>query len=204
MSPFAIVVLTEKNGKSIDELLEPYNENLEVTPYITHYKNKAEEYIDDLIQRTKTRIANNNIPDLQEKLKHLELIKATKNNEIIWKEVCESNYLENFDEKGNAISTYNLNSKWDWYVIGSRYDDCFGLGNNQFLVKDLLEVVIKNKDYCLAVVTPDGKWYEKRKVGWWGTISNKKNEDDWYNEFVNILAEYNRKDIEATIVGCHI
>ena len=41
MSHFAVAVFTEPNGKTVDELLAPYDENIEMEPYIKYTKEEA-------------------------------------------------------------------------------------------------------------------------------------------------------------------
>ena len=40
MSHYTVLVITKKGGEDVDELLAPFNENLEVEPYI--YRTKTE------------------------------------------------------------------------------------------------------------------------------------------------------------------
>lgn len=53
-----------------------------------------------------------------------------------------------------------------------------------------------------AVITPDGKWHEKGKMGWWACVSDEKEnwKDDYYEAFIkNANPEY-----WLAIVDCHI
>jgi hypothetical protein len=36
-------------------------------------------------------------------------------------------------------------------------------------------------------VLKDGKWYERGSMGWWGCVSNEKNEDEWINQFSTLI-----------------
>ena len=54
-----------------------------------------------------------------------------------------------------------------------------------------------------AVITEDGKWYEKGKMGWWGMSSNEKDENVWLAEFNKMLNEI-PEDRWLTVVDCHI
>lgn len=87
-------------------------------------------------------------------------------------------------------------SKWDWYVHGGRYDDGFELGGNSSSVNDILNIPLDKEAYTLAVLTPDGKWYE-----WQGKKETKEN---WHKRFINILKKHNKDNIIATIIDCHI
>lgn len=36
-------------------------------------------------------------------------------------------------------------------------------------------------------VLKDGKWYERGKMGWWATVTNEKEDEEWKGEFSSIL-----------------
>ena len=120
---------------------------------------------------------------------------------------------------GTRMSTCNPESKWDWYQIGGRWDgyitdetvptaaDCpasmakehFGVhiahGHNVRLANALRD------DYSTyAVVTPDGEWCEKGKMGWWAISTNEN--PDWQEDIKSIFAKHN--DCLAVLVDCHI
>jgi len=95
------------------------------------------------------------------------------------------------DGVGIIESTYNPNSKWDWWRPGGRFDGRvsisgeyrpstdggfnFGKGHetirvhNSCLVSSLKAAA---RERLTAIVTPDGNWYEEGHVGWWGIISD--------------------------------
>ncbi len=94
MSHYAVLVIHKEN-QDIEELLAPYDENLEVEPYLK-YK------YDEAIKKAKEEYDDN----YSEK----ELIK---------------NYADDYGYiilDDGLYSTYNPNSKWDWYQIGGRFD----------------------------------------------------------------------------------
>lgn len=122
MSHYRVAVVT-RNG-DIDKVLAPYDENIRVAPYV---------------YRTKQEIIDNLKADLKAAKERAEETKDT-----VWLESLEENYdwssdealyqsyrkLEGgedewsakFDKNGNELSTYNPEAKWDWYMIGGRYD----------------------------------------------------------------------------------
>lgn len=119
---------------------------------------------------------------------------------------------------GTVKSTYNPKSKWDWHVIGGRWNgyitgtpsNMYGgeLSKNIIPVQDLLthELAIKetgdkkNSRIPFAIVTPDGKWHEKGHMGWWAVVSDKN--PDWDNVALDILK--NNVDHILVAVDCHI
>ena len=147
---------------------------------------------------------------------------------------------------GTYRSTYNPQSKWDWWTVGGRWtgvlsdgaykpeDDpdnievcraCFGARTRQdggecgqckgtgkdvkwptqwkrFLgdvrpVSGLADNLVP-----FAIVTPDGEWHEKGKMGWWGMVANRKAEEDWAKETRSVLAA--NQDAIAVACDLHI
>ena len=49
----------------------------------------------------------------------------------------------------------------------------------------------------------EGKWYEKGNMGWWGLVSNEKDENEWDDEFNKLLNNL-PDDTLLTLVDCHI
>lgn len=41
-------------------------------------------------------------------------------------------------------------------------------------------------------------------MGYWGEALNEKSDDDWYKEFLDLLIKYNKDNITATVLECHI
>ena len=170
MSHYAVAVFHEPD-QNIDELLAPYDENIEVEPYI--YLTKKE-----VIENGKNR-RENFIHDMKDDPAYAagvmewygNLVDAYSDEEV-YKAECEHSYYENFNELGDVMSTYNPNSKWDWYVIGGRFDD---------LLKLKPEAVDPNyEDYTRTSSAPlkdldfsiDKEEYEEY-LRWWDIVVNK-------------------------------
>lgn len=60
----------------------------------------------------------------------------------------------------------------------------------------------KNLIMTFAVVK-DGKWYERGDMGWWGIVSDEKEEGVWEQEFEKLI-EGLPDDTLLTVVDCHI
>lgn len=102
MSHYAVLVIHDK-GQDIEELLAPYDENLKVEPYIEYKHNDAIEMI------KKEYIPFNND------------IKDYSVDELLnWFVKQYSSYSL---KDGDIYTTYNPNSRWDWYQIGGRFSD---------------------------------------------------------------------------------
>ena len=102
MSHFNVAVI-HREDQSIDELLEPYDENTEVEQYIDYTKQMAIEY------------ARRNYAG------HSEALPADATDEQCWKYMAEDYEADRIDGDGNLYTTYNPKSKWDWWTIGGRW-----------------------------------------------------------------------------------
>jgi len=159
---------------------------------------------------------------------------------------------------GSNPSTYNPLSKWDWWVIGGRwqgyyladYDPrnnpenfepcvtCGGTGkrNDHFVqgkcngcngegtrlkwssdwedeggnivpvgvVLDMIKSGVEKDNggsfIPFAMVTPDGQWHEKGKMGWWACVSDEKDGDDWEAACKEIYEKYS----DHIVVACDL
>ena len=264
MSHFTVAVFSD-GTKTVDELLSLYNENIEVAPYISETK-------EQMIERAKERKADY----IERKNKDEETsdwmqqyIDASTDEELYQ---CEFDDDYQYDADGNQLSTYNPDSKWDWYSIGGRWNGMLkaktGLhgGGGLFSpnrreqgkydsakVSDIdfspdeeiykksirfWEVVVDKQELLpgedknnffnyykesyytsrygdketyarlqasfstFAVITPDGKWYEKGKMGWWAAVSNE--EMAWDEKYKERFIDTANLDWTLTIVDCHI
>ena len=52
-------------------------------------------------------------------------------------------------------------------------------------------------------VVKDSKWFEKGEMGWWGAVSDEKDQNDWNRQF-NELLDGLPDDTVLTVVDCHI
>lgn len=117
---------------------------------------------------------------------------------------------------GRMKTTYNPKSKWDWYRIGGRWDGVirnidvesddggFNFGSqHETLEMNTAPVseILENKIVPFAIVTPDGEWYERGNMGWWGMFSNEK--DDWEEVATQVLEKY-AEGYVGVGVDCHI
>ena len=107
--------------------------------------------------------------------------KEHKDNREYWKEDgcpdCEGTY--------ETDCTYNPDSKWDWYVVGGRWDGFitgqaanstdkgFNFGDkhhthskNAISMKDMANM--EYEYFPLTIVTPDTVWHSYEKMGWFG------------------------------------
>jgi hypothetical protein len=116
MSHFTVGVISRPD-QDIDEMLAPYSENLEVEPYIDVSKTEVIENARKRKEEFLEKINNGDTSILKYAQKHI----SANTDEELYKAECEYWDYTNFDENGNVLSTYNPQSKWDWYQVGGRW-----------------------------------------------------------------------------------
>lgn len=182
MSHYRVAVFTEREdhaGYLVDSLLAPYDESLDVEPYLDLTREQLIEY------------------------GYKRLITKPDPPMVMDDETCYNAAIEYFDpepenigEDGGLYSTYNPNSKWDYYTSGlcERVRDLDFEGDDDW------------KAVTYAVVMPDGDWIAPGTVGWFGWST--ESEDQWelwrenfYNQFWKPAIE---QDWWVTVVDCHI
>lgn len=112
------------------------------------------------------------------------------------------------DDEGNQWSTYNPNSKWDWWTIGGRWA---GLLNNtagrkaeKYNGKDILRRRdLRQPESTFAYLTKDGEWVEKGQMGWFGMASNEQDQELWDKAMAEYLLTVPGEDW-LVLVDCHI
>lgn len=133
MSHFAVAVFTKPNGATVDELLAPYYEGIEYDPYVKYTKEEAIAKVRKEIEEYKNGTYAKYLSDTKKyeeectNKQHIDYLKNEFPKHLTWTdEECyqyEAGWYKEdmIDEEGNLLSTYNPNSKWDWYVIGGRF-----------------------------------------------------------------------------------
>jgi hypothetical protein len=105
------------------------------------------------------------------------------------------------DGSGVRLSTSNPLAKWDWWVIGGRWDGwifaerepasgdtCHTLESNVRPVRDIPLDEVDGMPF--AVVTPDGQWHDADDVP-----------DEWHRHVKDLAGHY--PDHLAVAVDCH-
>ena len=104
---------------------------------------------------------------------------------------------------GDLLSTYNPNSKWDWYTVGGRWNKCINTLDGRHVNEAFVHEVDWKDSTPFAFITPVGEWCEKGEMGWWAVVFNEKEKSDWETEFRKFVDELD-DDTKVTIVDCHI
>lgn len=203
MTHFIVGVITEE-GPNCDyeeclaDLLEPYDENIKVEPYV---------------YRTKEEIIEN------EKKRKTEIIEAREKGESFYvDESREEPYLKaetdedfynlgydeyrDYDENGNELSTYNPNSKWDWWVVGGRWSGYFN-GEDSITIGEYKKI-LADDNIPWAVVGSDGVWQEQGQMWWFAMNDATEESTECFKGSFRDLIDSTPDDWYITAVDCHI
>jgi len=121
--------------------------------------------------------------------------------------------------KGTSRSTYNPKSKWDWWRVGGRWDGLlvgevrrsdngFNFGEEHTQLRHNSRVVaslptpLPEDLVPFAIVTPDGAWHDRGRMGWWGMVSDATDRDQWGAQVREQLAAH--PTALAVVLDCHI
>ena len=204
-------------GSYWDTDLEQYAEDLEVESYVEQTKEEAIKRVQSSQPRRymdAVKALQNSELRSQDMEYYQQIVDqgSTLSEEDAWKEVlswgCE------LDEDENLLSTYNPNSKWDWYCVGGRW--------NGFLVlKERAEdgsIIEVNEAYFNEIdwdymkewnripfcfVNEDGEWYEKGEMGWFAIVTNEMEKNTWQATFEEYISTVEDECL-VTVVDFHI
>lgn len=219
MSHFVMYVFhNDEYENELERLLAPYDENLPCAPYIKYTREQAIEEvrkeIEDYKNTTYAKYLNDPMA-YKERCKdnqnHIDYLEKEFPKRLQWTdEECyeeKKSWFEDnmIDEEGNLLSTYNPNSKWDWYdEEGGRWKDY--LVNKEGV--NVNEGKVSNIDFDktpvpFGYIDTIGRWFEKGDMGWWGIVTNEKDKDEWEEKYRNYISTLNPETI-VTVVDCHI
>ena len=195
MTHFTVGIIVPSNELSnlqgfIEDQMAPFDENIKVEPYVSYSVEQAKADIARDITRFERIIerqdANYNLEKCQE---HLEKLRTTTPEEK-YREYIE--YHEHFDDDGKPTSTYNSDSKWDWYVTGGRWDGWVNdrEASNRAVADNIAttEAAVERNKIPHAIITPDGQWHEHGRMGWWGIMLTEN--DGWESESRSLLGQF--------------
>lgn len=91
---------------------------------------------------------------------------------------------------GEYMTTRNPNGKWDYWRVGGRWDGViqgapresengFNFGKDHENIGNNFEFAgtIALQEPPFAIVTPDGQWHARGRMGWFAVVADEK--DDW-------------------------
>ena len=137
-------------------------------------------------------------------------------DEDFWKMACTDEHVLNHYavdqlENGVSYSTYNPNSKWDWYAFGGRWEDYITdecVKNTTFYRKHkfvrLEDLKVDASELSYAFLDLKGEWREPGEMGWFGmSTSTPETEADYRQEIQNYLEDLSPQTW-ICFVDCHI
>ena len=112
------------------------------------------------------------------------------------------------------LYTYNPNSKWDWYVIGGRWNGFLPLKTlnnagdrittNEACVGEVdWEYLLAEKFPPFCYIDEDGEWFEKGDMHWFCVVAQKQPEDVWNQQFTDYIKTLD-PDCLVTVIDFHI
>lgn len=215
MSHFITLVFTKENGRTVEELLAPYDENIVYAPYVLYTREQAiakiRKEIEDYKNGPYTEYVSSpkKYEESHPNAEHINYLKNKFPKKLEWTDdECYEDMKGRFDEdmiklNGDLLSTYNPNSKWDWYTIGGRWNNYLKTLSGETTNEDYASEIDWKDIIPFAFVTPIGEWHERGEMGWWACVSNGKNIEDWKSEFKEFLDNLD-EDTIVTVVDCHI
>ncbi len=209
-----IIVPTDESEieSFIDEQMEPYYEHSESEPYVCYSVEDAAAEIERDIHRFE-RIIERKHPDY-------DLGKCRTMLAELRRTTPEKKYRqylsghESFNDKGEPLSTYNPDSKWDWYRIGGRWDgwitaneqssdNGYNLGRRHESIENNIattEEALKRDVIPHAIITPDEQWHERGEMGWWAILRTEN--ENWDQQARGILSDH--PGCRIVILDAHI
>lgn len=223
MSHFCVLVLTE-DGQDVDELMLPYMENCCGQPpleYMEFYEDDECEVDEATGKRGYWQNPNAKWDWYEMGGRFRGMLKATRGERAPLGSF-DGNYkypagrydrarLGDCDFAPDEEARLSAIDFWERVVEGKGNDEDrpFHLYKPEFYAnryKDKKAFAELQAAFTTwAVVTPDGKWHEPGKMGWWGLSSETDEEAVAWEQgyFKTFLADAD-PDLTATILDCHI
>ena len=174
----------------IHDQMTPFDEGIEVDPYVSYSLEKAVvelhrdiERLEHILERRDSLYNLDKCQDLLVELKHTTPMDRYREY---------ARFHSHFNAQGEPLSTYNPDSKWDWYVIGGRWDGWIQEkdANGESVADNMapIEVALARGIIPHAIITPDGQWHERGQMGWWAILITEN--DGWDAHARELLAAY--------------
>ena len=186
----------------IDRQMQPYDESITVAPYVCYSVERAAKDLADEICRLELIVRREEPLYNLDKCRHSLAKLRQMTPEQKYREFLAVH--ERFDAKGEPLSTYNPAGKWDWYVIGGRWNgwinDQEGPDGELAANMATTEQAVARGKIPHAIITPDGLWHEHGTMGWWGLMLTEN--EGWGDTAKALFAVYPGHNI--VIVDAHI
>lgn len=224
MSHFTVGVVIDDLSK-LDECMAPYDEHLKVKKYISRTRSQLIEEAKEIKERIMS-------PDYRSSASQEwrdKYLNASTDEEF-YNAIIDDD--TEYDDNGNELSTYNPNSKYDYYSEYERYlvrhydrtldpkayndalkewdsiIDGTSIYNPEYYINRFKD----RETYATICATPhtyallvDGEWYEKGKCGWFGsTDATYESEMAYLNKFNEVMSDPKYSNYFFVLVDCHI
>lgn len=143
MTHFVGIVVADSQ-EDIARLVAPYDETLKVEPYFEAVD------VERMVEYAKEKGEPFENP--------IDLVEWWNGTPGVTNESGEIGYM----------STYNPDSKWDWYVVGGRWNDI--VPGNQCLAEQV-ESAFESRNYLPSVIIDEDGWHTTKDWGWFGSYS---------------------------------
>lgn len=221
MSHYSVYVFQDKNSKSIEEILAPFDENLILPKHVEYTKEQAIQKVRAEIESYRKGLYAEYLADPEKYKKgctneaHIKYLEEEFPKKLKWtdEECYESiaRYYRDPDDKylsvaknGDLMTKLNSQSKWDWYQVGGRwFGDLVTIDGKKVNETTVGKLDQKKTPTPFAFITIDGEWHEHGRMGWWGCVSDEKSAYKWGHEYKEYLKSL-KKSVRVTVVDCHI
>jgi hypothetical protein len=126
---------------------------------------------------------------------------------LTWEQMQEKHRTGGIDKNGQPLVDWNATRKeFDAQpaVEALRNSDGAEWEVGEYMVPRE-QYIQQNRDYAVGTfaVVKDGQWYERGRMGWWGTVFDEKDENEWTRQFTELFDSL-PDDTLLTVVDCHI
>lgn len=206
MSHASLWLITDKGNSDevlnakITELMQPFNENMKVEPYLEYEYSKRLEYYKSELKETGDRLLKSDICNIDYAKKRIEKLKAITPEEYYDDMISGYNY----DDNKNVFSTYNPNSKWDWYEVGGRWDRSLILKNGDIRnIAKIFDIDFDKTEFPFAILL-DGEWIENGELGLFGLVVGEIIPDAVYRKHQRSIIDNLPNDKVIIVIDYHV
>lgn len=97
------------------------------------------------------------------------------------------------DQPGRKELDEACGSTW----FGPDWPEIFKDGQEKYIERQMAS------SFATFAVLKDGEWYERGSMGWWGCVSDEKDQDAWHQQIYDLIKDL-PDDTLLTVVDCHI
>lgn len=211
-------VLVSPGLEPDEDILEKFDENRDATDHVDETRGqiirRVRREADDFIAASKNPDSWASHASDAQKKRLLDTISMT-DDEVFDRELKSwgPGYEDEFDEDGNHHTTYNPDSKWDWYTYGGRFADVYDDSSQGMTTTDYAAEVEKipvsddaDEDWSgdgpwvpSSIVYRDEngepRWDEDGPTGWFGFHESNVNPKDWKEHVLSVLREHDGEHV---------